>query len=73
MEFLKTNNTAEVPVFYEGLEHEEDMEEGDEGLTESADTKAEDESEVLIEGKDEDKDKDKKIEGFNTAMPYALY
>ena len=78
MEFLKTNNTAEVPVFYEGLEHEEDREEGDEGLTEGADKKAEDEDETEDASETEgNTTKDKKIEGFevnsNTVRSYTPF
>ena len=77
MEFLKTNNTAEVPVFYEGLEDEEEME-GDEGLTEGADKKAEEEDETEDASETEgNTTKDKKIEGFeangNTVRSYAPY
>jgi hypothetical protein len=76
MEFLKTNNTAEVPVFYEGLEHEE----VDEEATEDADKKTEDEDEDQDEPESKvegNTTKDKKIEGFevnsNTVRSYTPF
>lgn len=86
MEFLKSSNAAEVPVFREGIEGEDDEDDdpatvpvpatGSEKFTEGgpADDETEDETDGFTEGNTPEK---KKIEGFeiysNTARSYTPF
>jgi hypothetical protein len=74
VDFLKTSNVAEVPVFHEGMEEEE--KEKKEGMEEE-----EEEKEEKKEGMDEDEEKEgmekeeevDAIEGFRSSLTYSSY
>jgi hypothetical protein len=67
VDFLKTSNVAEVPVFHEGMKKKEGMEE--------------EEEEEKKEGMDEDEEKEgmekedevDAIEGFRSSLTYSSY
>ena len=67
VDFLKTSNVAEVPVFHEGMKKKEGMEE--------------EEEEEKKEGMDEDEEKEgmekedevDAVEGFRSSLTYSSY
>jgi hypothetical protein len=76
VDFLKTSNVAEVPVFHEGMKKKEGMEEEEkEGMEE------EEEEEEKKEGMDEDEEKEgmekedevDAVEGFRSSLTYSSY
>jgi hypothetical protein len=79
VDFLKTSNVAEVPVFHEGMKKKEGMEEEEE--EEKKEGMEEEEEEEKKEGIDEDEEKEgmekedevDAVEGFRSSLTYSSY
>jgi hypothetical protein len=79
VDFLKTSNVDEVPVFHEGMKKKEGMEEEEKEKKEGMEE--EEEEEEKKEGMDEDEEKEgmekedevDAVEGFRSSLTYSSY